>query len=289
MFNFPKNITEKEKNRKSGLKLTSKRIKTSKGRMKKGAKHENGIKRSQQIDKITIANAAVKAFMPFILKSIVQRRIQKQQAKVMYIPVPNKSGDTNVLMTQNILPSVASIGPEPNVPPPSPLKMLPSVPSIGPEPNVPPQSPPKMLPSVPSIGPEPNVPPPSPKLQSSKPSSEKDPVRKPAEKNKSVKNKSEKDEEKKEEDKKKKDDKKQDKKEKEKVEKQELKEARKGQGRHLTPKLYPFHLEGMAQMANYKKNEKAETISNGKGYVLVPHHEEDKTDRTEEYFQHYED
>ena len=270
-FNIPKITMEKDKDRNSGLKLTTNRIKTSKGRMIKRTKHENGIKRSQQIDKITIANAAIKAFMPFILKSIVQRRMQKQSKKVIYLPMPIKSGDTATLATQNMLPSVPSIGPEPNVPPPPPPKMLPSVPSIGPEPNA--------------------LPPPSTKLQSSKASNEKNPAQKPKEKNKSEKNrkKSEKEDKKKEDDKKKKNDEKQDDKEKEKGDKQELKKARKGQERHLTPILYPFHLKGMAQMANYKKNEKTETKSNGKGYVLIPHHEEDKTDRTEEYFNHYQD
>jgi len=260
---------------------------------REGKRNVIGNKRSQVVDKITIANAAVKAFMPIILKRIVQRQMQNKPRKVLFLPIPVGKDDANKLAVQSMLPSVASIGPEPNVPPPAPSKMLPSVPSIGPEPNVPPPSPPKLLPSVPSIGSDPNVPPPSPpKLQTSKLSVGKDPAPVPTEKIKPSKaegDKLKKEGKQKESGEKKKENNKQSFQGGKPEKNNESEKARKGKGRHITPKLYPFHLKDVMQSANYSSNFSKKSKSNGKGYVLVPHHEEEKTDRTEEYMEHYQD
>ena len=267
--------------------------KTTTGLRREGKNNVVGDKRSQTVDKVTIANAAVKAFMPIIIKRIVQHQMQNRNRKVLFLPIPVGKGYVDKLAPQSMLPSVASIGPEPNIPPPVPSKMLPSVPSIGPEPNVPPPPPSKLLPSVPSIGPEPNVPPPSPpKLQPSKQSVGKDPAPAPVEKIKPSKtqgDKPRKEEKQKESGEKKKENNKQNSQGGKPEKNKESEKARKGKGRHITPKLYPFHLKDVLQSANYSSNLNKKSKSNGKGYVLVPHHEEEKTDRTDEYMEHYQD
>ena len=287
-------------------KIKKKKYAKKRGKRRIGIQTEKGTKRSQNIDKVTIANAAVKALMPFILKSIVQKKTRPK--KVIYVPIPVPNGDASVITSlsqQQLLPSVHSIGPEPNVPVAPPANLLPPVSSIGPEPNVPVAPPANLLPPVSSIGPEPNVPAPPPsKMISSVPSIGKDPGLPPTE----AKQLANSDKEKKKEDetkigaggkeeKSKKENKKEEKKEEKKEDKTEDKKKDKdedgkagnGKTRHLTPKLIPFHLDISKQEQIEVKFSKSENGRDGKGFVLVPHHEEDKKDRAMTHFEHYGD
>ena len=321
---FAKQRHEKRKNaikyKKNSGNIKRRKSKNDRKRKRKNLKMKNqtGSKRSSGINKITIANAAVKALVPLLLKSMILKRGKSRKRKVLYVPVAVPQGqnaDTSASQVQTMmkplasvgsigkdpvvqqepppqmLPSVPSIGKEPEVPPPPPPKILPSVPSIAKEPAAPPPPPPKILPSVPSIAKEPAAPPPPPppKILPSVPSIAKEPEP-PVEKPKAVpkdKNKKEDKKDEKKEDKKedKKDDKKEDaSKDKTMKEGKDAKQSKSGKTRHLTPKMIPFHLKDVATASDHDKNK-----SSRKGYVLVPHHEADLKDNTDKYLEQYDD
>ena len=259
-------------------------------------KVEKGEKKSLNVNKITIANAAVKAVMPFLLKNIIQRRKVTKQRKVMYLPMTSgavqgaamQAGAAQAIAVPVssaaavMLPSVPAIGPDPVVAPPEPAKMLPSVASIGPEPDVAPPKPAKALPEVASIGKDPVAPQEEPKKEK-KPNVVTD-------KEKKGKNDKGKDADKKEDKKESKDESKgKDKKKQDNEnEKENKKTDDKGKTRHFAPKMVPLDFLNTSQKQKLN-DEQTEKSSHKSRFVLVPHHEQERTDQAKQFMEHYDE
>ena len=256
---------------------------------------EKGEKKSLNVNKITIANAAVKAVMPFLLKNIIQRRKVTKQRKVMYLPMTSgafqgaamKAGAAQAIAVPvssaaaAMLPSAPAIGPDPVAASPEPAKMLPSVASIGPEPDVAPPKPAKALPEVASIGKDPVAP-------EEKPEKEKKP-KVVTDKGKKGKNDKGKDADQKEdkkeskEESKGKDEKKQDKGN----EKENKKTDEKGKTRHLAPKMVPLNFLKSSQKQIFDNEQTTDKSSHKSRFVLVPHHEQERADQVKQFMEHY--